>query len=377
MPSSTASGVPRIARLGIIIILVLVAIVLLLFASSQFFYLFKQVGPNEVGVKIRGGQIADIVPPGVYNDFGLYVRLDRYSTAEYHFSVNDPEVLTKDQQRLGVTVSGSVFRPDARETEKVKELYTQYRQVYIYDETLQRVMNDLAMQAMKVCIGDRLFSEAVVGTSRDSVKECINTELGKLVLPYGLKIANVTVPSVALSAEVQAKLDAITQSRLDTEKALQDQAKNIAQGKAQQAEQEAAIRVEQSKKQEQARQEAILAELEQKSLVAQQAVIAAQKANDLLAAQKELEIAKAKAAAAEEQAKADLAQQIALAKLYGENPAYVAYLMAMANASAIQPTDKMIFVPEGTVPNLVYGNNVTPTWNVGGGATTTPTQPAP
>jgi hypothetical protein len=378
MTYSSAKGLPRRIRLIIIAVVVILALAAILAVAQQFFYLVQQVSPNEVGVKIRAGQIAEIVPPGVYSDFGLYVRLDTYSTAEYRFSVNDPEVLTMDQQRLGVTVSGSVFRPDARETQKVKELYTQYRQVFISDDTLQKVMNDLTMQAMKVCVGDRPFADSVVGSNRDSLRGCINTELGNLVKPYGLNIANVTVPSVALSPEVQAKLDAITQSRLDTEKALQDEAKAVAEGKAQQAQQEADVRVEQSKRQEQARQEAVLADLEQKSLTAQQAVIDAQKANDLLSAQKDLEIAKAKAAAAEEQAKADLANQIALAKLYGENPQYVAYLIAQANASAIKDTDKLIFTPSGTVPQLVFGDNVVPTWSIPSGSPTqTPTQTTP
>ena len=49
-----------------------------------------------------------------------------------------------------------------------------------------------------------------------------------------------TVPNVALSPEVQQLLDAITKSRLETEKADQDRLKAIAQGEASKAEQEAA-----------------------------------------------------------------------------------------------------------------------------------------
>jgi hypothetical protein len=338
---------------GIIVVLILLGVVV-----QQHVYLFKQVAPDQVGVKIRGGQIADIVAPGVYSDLGLFVKLETYSTAEYRFSVSDPEVLTLDQQRLGVTVSGSVFRPDWTDAGKIRTLWTQYRSVFLSDEAIQRVMSDLSMQAMKVCVGDRLFSDAVVGSDRDALRQCINDELIKLTGPYGLRIANVVVPGVDLSPEVQAKLDAITQSRLDTEKAQQDEKKAIAQGKAQQAEQEAVIRVEQSRKQEQARQETTLAQLERDKLVAQQEVIGAQKANDLLAAQKELEIARAKAAAAAEQAKADLAQQSALAAMYTDFPNYFAYQVSLANASAIKETDKMIFTPEGVFPNLVFGSNV-------------------
>jgi hypothetical protein len=87
-------------------------------------------------------------------------------------------------------------------------------------------------------------------------------------------------------------------------------------------------------------------------------VISAQKANELLSSQKDLEISRANAAAAAEQAKADLAQQLALAAMYGDYPNYFAYQVSLANASAIKETDKLIFTPEGVFPNLVFGSNV-------------------
>ena len=66
------------------------------------------------------------------------------------------------------------------------------------------------------------------------------------------------------------------------------------------------------------------------------------------------------AAAAIEKAKADLAREIALADLYGKNSNYYTYQMALANASALKATDKLIFVPPGTVPNLIFGSDLKP-----------------
>ena len=347
------------AVLGIIILLFILAAL-----ARPHFYFFKQVREDQVGVKIRGGQIVGVVPPGIYNDVGLFVRMDSYSTQEYKFSATDPEVITKDTQRIGVTVSGSVFRPSLADESSVRTLWTQYKTLYVNDEALQSKMNDLSFQAMKVCVGDRIFNDAVIGSDRDALRTCIDDEINKLAAAYGLTIQNLVVPNVALQPEAQAKLDAITQSRLDTEKAVQDEQRATAQGRAEQALQEAAIRVEQSKKQEETRQQIILAQLEQQRLEAQMAVIEASKANDLLSAQKDLEIARAKAAAAEQQALADLAQQIALAQLYQANPNYYTFQIAQANASAIKPTDKIIFAPLGEFPTIVLGNEVIPTLNV-------------
>ena len=67
----------------------------------------------------------------------------------------------------------------------------------------------------------------------------------------------------------------------------------------------------------------------------------------MLAAQRDIEIAQALAVAAEEQAKAQIAVETALATLYAGRPEYVQLLIAQANASALRNTDKVIFTPEG------------------------------
>ncbi len=349
---------------AVVILVVIIAGFLLLLATPHF-YFFRQVKEDQVGVKIRGGQIVDVVPPGVYHDIGLFVRMDTYSTQEYKFTASDPEVITSDQQRIGVVVSGSVFRPNIIEAQRIKSLWTQYKSVYTTDAALQSLMNDLGFQAMKVCVGDRTFSDSVIGSDRNSVRNCIDVELNNLLAPFGLSVMNVVVPNVTLDPEVQARLDEITQSRLLTEKAVQDEKKATAQGKADQSQQEAAIRVEQSKKQEQTRQETILAQLEKSKLDAQRSVIESQKSNDLLSAQKDLEIAQARAIAAQEQAKADLANDLILAEMYASHPEYLQLQMAATNAGAIKASDKFIFTPSGVMPNLVFGSSVLPTVPIG------------
>jgi hypothetical protein len=364
----------KVLTSGFFILLVFFGVLFLFILGRQHIYLFAQVKEDQIGVKIRGGKIVEILPPGVYSDAGLFVRLDRYSTQEYKFSSADPEVITLDNQRIGVTVSGSVFRPTLADANRVPDLWIQYKQLYTDDSVLQRKMDDLSFQAMKVCVGDRPFQDSVIGSDRDALRNCIDDELNKLVEPFGLSVANVVVPNVTLSAEVQAKLDAITQSRLDTEKAQQDEKKAVAEGLAQRAAREAQIRVEQSSKQEEARQQTILAALEEERLRAQRAVIEAQKANDLITAQRDLEITRVQAEVAQERARADLAQQIALAQIYSENENYLLFQMALVNSQAIQPTDKLIFTPEGVFPSLVFGNNVLPTLPVGPPAPETGTQ---
>jgi hypothetical protein len=347
-------------------IISLVVLALLASLSSNFFYVFVTVEQNEVGARFRGGKLYDIVGPGVYSDFGLYVKLRKVRVQALPFSVEDQEIITSDKQRIGVSVSGDIFRPGFSQKDVLMTKWEQYSIFFLDDQAALNKVSDLAKQAMKVCVGERKFDDAIIGTARDILRSCVDEELSKLATNVGLEIQNVVVPNVSLSPEVQAALDAIVQSRLATEKAAQDSLKAEAEALAEQAKQEGAIRVEQSRIQEQTRQQTILAQLEQEKLAAQLAVIEAQKNNDLYAAQQDLEINQALALAAAERVKVDLAQQIALAELYASNPEYLQLQIALANASALQPTDKIIFTPAGVVPNLVFaGPSVIPTVNTG------------
>jgi hypothetical protein len=344
----------------LVIVLVVVGIVLAI--AGQHFYLFVRVDQQEVGVRFRGGKIYEIVGPGVYHDVALYADLKKVSSEGVPFVVEDPEVITLDRQRVGLKVSGDVFRPGIGETQLLQELWPEYQSLYLSDEAILARIENLTLQAMKSCIGDRNFNDAVIGSARDDLRICIDTELSDLASSYGLDVKNVAVPNVILSPEAQASLDAITKSRLDTELAQQDAIKAKEQAAADQAREEGAIRVQLAKQQEEVRQKTILAELEKKRLEAQREVIEAEKANDLLSAQKDLEINKARAEAAAEAARAEIASQRALAELYAQHPEYVYLQAVLANASALNQTDKIIFTTEGTTPTIVIpGPGIVPT----------------
>jgi hypothetical protein len=359
---------------------VIIAVIAILAVSGRFYYILKTVEQQEVGVQFQGGRIVNVVGPGVYSDFGLFVSMVTISGQAVPFEVTDPEIITSDKQRIGLVVSGDIFRPDASKRDIIREKWSQYRGVYLDDQLTINRVSDLTKQSMKVCVGDRTFDDNIIGTSRDALRACIDDELNDLAAQLGLEVKNVVVPEVVLSPEVQVALDAIVQSRLETEKAAQDKLKAEAEASAEQARQEGEIRVEQSRIQEQTRQQTILAVLEQERLAAQKAIIEAErvndlakletqlvviestKANELLSAERDLIINEVLAEAAVEKAKAELAYTLALAELYNTNPEYLQLQIIQANASALQPTDKIIFTPEGTTPTIVLpGPGIVPT----------------
>ena len=261
-----------------VLVLVLIAIVSV---GGQFFYVLKTVEQQEIGVQFRGGRITDVVGPGVYSDFGLYVNMQTISGQAVPFEVTDPEIITKDKQRIGLVVSADIFRPGPAQFDIIRETWAQYRGIYLDDQLAITRVSDLTKQAMKVCVGDRTFDDNIIGTARDALRTCIDDEVSEMASQFGLDIKNLVVPDVVLSPEVQTALDAIVQSRLETEKAAQDELKAFAEASAEQARQEGQIRAEQSRIQEQTRQQTILALLEEERLTAQKAIIEAERVNEL------------------------------------------------------------------------------------------------
>jgi len=356
----TQNQIPTLRFPGWIIgfFVVVIVLIILTFALRPFWY-FDVVNNDEVGVKIRAGQIQEVVQPGIVYDFGLFVEIVKIKTSAVSVTVKDEELITSDKQRIGLEVTADVFRP--RDAETVSGNYSRYRIIYTSDPDLQKRMGDFSLQAMKVCVGNRKFDDAVIGSARDELRTCIDEELSALSLPLGLEVRNVAVPQVTISPEVQAALDSIVQSRLATEKAKQDAEKAEQESAALQAVEEGKIRVDQAKLQEAARQQAILQQLKQDQLEAELNVIEQQKVNS----QSQLELTLIQQQVAKEQAQVDLAKELALADLYAAHPAYVTLQIALANAQAIKATDKLIFTQDGSVPNLIFSNSgVLPTLNI-------------
>jgi hypothetical protein len=355
----TPTQIPAIRFPRWIIILFVTALVLIIltFALRPFWY-FEVINNDEIGIKIEAGQITGIKPPGIASDVGLFVNLVKIKTSAVAINVDDPELITFDKQRIGLKLTADVFRPTDAQT--VTTNYGRYKNIYINDVDLEKRMESFALQAMKVCVGNKKFDEAVIGSGRDALRICIDDEIGNQAKPLGLEVRNVAVPQVTISPEVQAGLDSIVQSRLATEKAKQDADKAVQEAAAQQAVEEGKIRVDQSKLQEAARQQTTLQQIKQQQLEAELKVIEQQKINT----QSQLELTLIDQKVAKEQAQVDLSKEIALAEMYAAHPQYVALQMALANASAIKSSDKFIFTPQGVFPNLIFSNGVLPTVNI-------------
>jgi len=344
---------------AIVVIVILLAAVAI--SGLRMFYIFAPVSASEVGIRFSSGQIKDIVPPGLYSDFGLQVEIKRVSSSAVHFVASDAEVLTSDRQRIGVDVSGDVFRPVYSQRELLINKWAQYSTQYLFDDALKATIDGLAKQAMKSCVGERTFDNNVIGTARDELRNCIDDNLNVLVEPYGLSVNNIVVPNVTISPEAQTALDAITTSRLAETKAKQDELTAKAQADAAAALAKGEVLAAQARVQEEARQAAVTAALLEAQYRAEASSIQARKDNELLEANLSLKINEALASAAKAKAEADLANTLVQAGIFTSNPQYTAWSIAQLNASALKATDKIIFTPEGTTPTIVLpGEGIQP-----------------
>lgn len=364
--------------------IVIVLVVLALGAVAKFTifgYILHSVEQGEIAIQLRQNKVINLQGPGVYHDPDWFASIENIDVRVLRWCAFDSEVLTKGEsssvgQRIGIVVCGTVQRPgydqkayylanDAKAWNDFKQYYTD--NLYLvgkFTETTNEagdpvvavsqvgLMQNLAQQAMKVCVGDSTFAQAVVGSKRDVLATCIQDEVsGRADKFGGLMVANVTVPNVILTDEARKLVDTITASQLETERLAQDAKKALAQGAATLAEQQATIRVEQGKIQETERQKAITAGLEVSRLEAERAVIEATASNNLLAAEKALAVNQALFEANLLKAKADRADDMYYASILQDNPGYLAWLIAQVWSQAIKDTDKII--PVGSNPYTI------------------------
>jgi hypothetical protein len=273
--------------IGILVAVVIVLVGFLFFVSSSFFgYIAHKVDANEIGIRLIGGVYQETLGPGTYTDGTMFADLVNVDIKRLDFSGEDPEVLTSDLQRLGVTVSGTVARPGIGVM--TAELWSQYREVYLNEDALRSRMSVLSQQAMKVCVGQRTFEEAAVGENRNGLTDCIDVQLSALAQPFGLDVNNVSVPNVIISAAVQASLDKLTDSRNATSFAKQEELRIAAETQRDLTAQQGQIVIEQGRVQEELEQRAISAALEADALDAEKEVITKQNENSLLQIQGDL-----------------------------------------------------------------------------------------
>ncbi|HNY94700.1 MAG TPA: SPFH domain-containing protein, partial [Flexilinea sp.] len=221
-PANKPFGISKTLWITIAVILLLV----LFFITFKPVYIMVGLGQQEMGVKIRAGEIIDIVGPGgIYSDFGLYVKMERYNIEGVQFQVSDDEVFTKDMQPVYVEIRGQVFRPALNSVkiigsdgtvqyfskDEITKNFVNYRQIYTDNAALETQMDGFSRQAMKVCVGQNDLRGNAVAEGRDILRNCIEAELEKLTRDIGLYVNNIVVTDVKASEQAMVVINETNQ----------------------------------------------------------------------------------------------------------------------------------------------------------------------
>ena len=104
-------------------VVAIISVAILASVIRSFWY-FEVINNDEVGIAIEAGQIQGVKQPGIAYDLGLFVQLVKIKTSAVAITVDDPELITSDKQRIGLQVTADVFRPHETDKETDKLIFT-------------------------------------------------------------------------------------------------------------------------------------------------------------------------------------------------------------------------------------------------------------
>lgn len=171
----------------------LLVVVLAMFLLSGC-YINDEVATNQVAVRLEKNKISDVVGPGVYSDWGLWSDLKELNVDTLTFVVEDPEVLTKDNQAVGEKITIQARRNG--DDDSVKNIFTNWS-TYVDDEVLKNTISSTALEGMKN--GTRDFTLTELLDDRNGLADAISASLEDDAKKYSVSIINVTISNIAPS----------------------------------------------------------------------------------------------------------------------------------------------------------------------------------
>ena len=190
---------------------VVVFMVLLVTLSGCYFN--NDVGTNQVGVMLQRNAIVSVVPPGVYTDWSFFSDLKQMDVNTQTFTVEDPEVLTSDNQAVGLKVTIQARRN--ADNESVRNLVTNWSTL-MDNNIMIETISSTAREGMKN--GVRAFNLTTLLDDRNKLADAIRTQLEIDTAKYGVEIVNVTIENVALDPAYTGTLNEKALLRVQTEK---------------------------------------------------------------------------------------------------------------------------------------------------------------
>lgn len=161
---------------------------------------FTNVESSEVGIETSRGSITDIKAPGGHQSINPFAQLTLMDVSAKTFEWDDPDLVTRDKQPIGVAIAVTFARK--RDSESVRLMWERYRSEATSDEALsQQVKNRIPAVAKTVTA--RYTLDQLLGTGSDDVggRSAVTQDLSDLLAPeldeFGVELLDIRVSNFA------------------------------------------------------------------------------------------------------------------------------------------------------------------------------------
>lgn len=156
---------------------ILVLLVLVIALSGCYYR--KEVQTNEVGLVMADGvTISSVVSAGRYTDMGYYADLKIINASALNTTWQDPDLVTKDKQPIGLNVSITFARK--RDADSVEMMWEKYNGEARNDEALvEQVLARVPRVAKEITAGYTL--DEMLGISGDAGRSRVQKDMNDLL----------------------------------------------------------------------------------------------------------------------------------------------------------------------------------------------------
>lgn len=184
--------------------------------------------PNQMAVQLDEGAIKSISGPGgKYTDLGMFSELLLVNVDTLTFQVEDPSVLTSDNQEVGVRITVQARRK--ADNASMQNIVTNWYQL-IDDQQFTNTVSSTASEAIKN--GTRVYTLYELLDDRNGLADAVKKQLQQDADNYSGEIINVTINDIAPSTKYmdilseKANLTAQTATELERRKLIEQTAQN-------------------------------------------------------------------------------------------------------------------------------------------------------
>lgn len=188
-------------------IFVLLAVLMMLLSGCYF---GDDVKTNEVGAQLNKNKVINCVGPGVYNDAGFFSDLVEVDVSTLTLEVEDQEVVTSDNQLVGVRITVQARRRG--DCESVTSLLSNWSTL-LDDDVLKQTIDATAREGIKN--GTRSFTLQELLDDRNGLADSISEKLSEDSGKYHVQIVNVTIENIGIAEEYADIMQATAQLKAE------------------------------------------------------------------------------------------------------------------------------------------------------------------